>query len=436
MEHPRALLLLTYHFYLFIVLQVVAGLEPENTNQFLQLLSLAAQDRSDSNTAVRHILENHGVNSNAQTVSEAGNGGGIVQRRTRLNNCTISAVAESKSDATQEANVSHYTAVETLQEKQGWDRGEEAVSHHSQPKEESKRSPAPTEALNEKLVPNFGWERELETTISRRIEGANMWNKNTKQSSSIRPKPKMARRGPPMVKNPGIKYEGKLMDVESIPKYQRSTISIMADGYENSAYSEEEKDDEAMKLAVAESKENAEDIDGGEGIRLGRLQHKIDNSSSSRWDRKCSSISTTTLRGADGELEVLRRTIEMLCQSTAPLGHSMEYVYEDLTMMSAEMEKWRKEWQFNQDKLETEKETTEVALQPLKTQLLELEEKVRGLCNITRYINVSLIPLFHIIQKMKEQKIKVSSVKATISHNDSKLQSLIALGCTKLEDVC
>ncbi len=100
------------------------------------------------------------------------------------------------------------------------------------------------------------------------------------------------------------------------------------------------------------------------------------------------------------------------------------------------MQKWRKEWQFNQDKLETEKETTEVALQPLKTRLLELEERVRGLCNITRYINVSLIPLFHIIQKMKEQAIKVSSVKATISHNDSKLQSLIALGCTKLEDVC
>ncbi len=425
LEHPQTLPL-TYHLYLFILFQVVAGLEPQNTNHFLQLLGLAAQERSDCTAAVRQVLENHGVNGGVQ--AEAVNGG-TVQRHNRLNSSTISAVAESKSDVMQETNVSHFTTVEALQEKQGWERGGEAVSHHSQPKEESKRSPA-TDALNEEMVTNFGWEEELETTISRRIEGTNerIVNKNKKQPPSIRPK--MARRGPPIIKDSATKEDRKLMEVESISKQQQSTIPIMADGYENDVDDEEEEDEnfinsvdavasnpkgvrkrqgrgehkplnsaiiirdeeEAMKSAAAESKENTKAIGGGEGgIRLGRLQHKP--VSSSRWDRKHSSNSTTTLREADGGLEALRRTIEMLCQSTAPLGHSMDYVYEDLTMMGAAREKWRKEWQFNQDKLEIEKETTEVALQPLKSQLLELEEKVRLYIITHRYsINVSLIP--------------------------------------------
>ncbi len=378
---------------------------------------------------MRQVLENHSVNCDVQISAEAeAVNGGAVQRRNRLNSSTMSAVAEPKSDVTQEANVSHFTTVEALQEKQGWERGEEAVSHHSQPKEESKRSPA-TDSLNEKMVTNFGWEEESETTISRRVEGTNKWNVNkNKQSSSIKPTPKMACRGPPIIKDSAARDERKFIEVESISKQQQSAIPIMVDGHENDVDDEEDvncinsvesvtsnpkgvrkrqgrgghkplnsamiirDEEEAMKSAAAESKENTEDIGGGEGgIRLGRLQHKP--ASSSRWDRKYSSNSTTTLREADGGLEALRRTIEMLCQSTAPLGHSMDYVYEDLTMMGAAREKWRKEWQFNQGKLETEKETTEVALQPLKSQLLELEEKVRLYIITQRHgINVSLIP--------------------------------------------
>ncbi len=300
------------------------------------------------------------------------------------------------------------TIPEALQEKRGWEQGEEAVPHHHpQPVEESKRVPGMDILGDEVIITNGGGGGKDELEI---IEGASGdWLVNKTKNQSFFNRTRMARRGPPIIKD-ATKEEGKSStEMEQISKRQQP-ILILADGDEIDMGKEEGRevmnsveasnptegvrngqgrghkpfDDssivigkEAMKLSE-ESRGNTEYGGGGGGIRLGRL-HK-GNGDGSRRDRKRTSNSTvaTTPRKADGGLEILRETIEMLCQYIAPLGHSMNYVYEDLTMMDAEREKWRKECRFNQDKLEAEKEATEEALQPLKAKLLALEEKVRG----------------------------------------------------------
>ncbi len=293
--------------------------------------------------------------------------------------------------------MSHFTTAEALQEKQGWEPREETVSRNVLllPKEESKHALAMIDdSLREEVMITNGGEEKLEIVVDRRAAEGTIYTRL-----------KTALRGPPLIRGATKGVEEKSMEVD--PIYKQQSISIMADGDENDLGEDKDdkqlilgsegsnptgvrigeerghnpldsaviKDEEAMKSA-AESKGNTDDT--GSGIRLGKL-HKVNGGMRGR---KRSSNNTTTLREPVGGLEALRRTVEMLCRRDASLGYCMEYIYEDLTMMYEEREKWRKEWQFNQGKLEAEKEVTEEALQPLKVQLLELEEKVRLYCII------------------------------------------------------
>ena len=79
----------------------------------------------------------------------------------------------------------------------------------------------------------------------------------------------------------------------------------------------------------------------------------------------------------DADVEFMKKAIQVLCQSTNPLGKSIDYVSDDVDSMSKEYEHWRKEAIQCTQELDEQKKITDEVIQPLQHQLAELEEKIR-----------------------------------------------------------
>ena len=67
----------------------------------------------------------------------------------------------------------------------------------------------------------------------------------------------------------------------------------------------------------------------------------------------------------------------MLCQSTNPLGKSIDYVTDDVDSMSKEFEHWRKEAIQCTSALDEQRKITEALIHPLQDTLAELEERIK-----------------------------------------------------------
>jgi TRAF3-interacting protein 1 len=73
----------------------------------------------------------------------------------------------------------------------------------------------------------------------------------------------------------------------------------------------------------------------------------------------------------------MKKAIQILCQSTNPLGKSIDFVTDDIDSMSKEYEYWRRESLACQARLEEQQRITEEVVQPLHDQLADTEEKIR-----------------------------------------------------------
>jgi TRAF3-interacting protein 1 len=103
----------------------------------------------------------------------------------------------------------------------------------------------------------------------------------------------------------------------------------------------------------------------------------------------------------ENDIEFMKKAIQILCQSTNPLGKSIDFVTDDIDSMSKEYEYWRKESASCQSKLEEQQRITEEVIQPLQDSLADLEEK------------------------LKEMQSKVNATKSQIMHNDISIQNLL-----------
>lgn len=80
---------------------------------------------------------------------------------------------------------------------------------------------------------------------------------------------------------------------------------------------------------------------------------------------------------SENDIEFMKKAIQILCQSTNPLGKSIDFVTDDVDSMSKEYEHWRKESIACTQQLEEQQKITEELVQPLQNQLAELEERIR-----------------------------------------------------------
>ncbi|XP_038643976.1 TRAF3-interacting protein 1 isoform X3 [Scyliorhinus canicula] len=102
------------------------------------------------------------------------------------------------------------------------------------------------------------------------------------------------------------------------------------------------------------------------------------------------------------EIEKLRMAIQNLCRSALPLGKIMDYIQEDMDSMQNELSMWRRENKKHAESLLREQSITDTAVEPLKTELAELE------------------------QLIKDQQDKNCAVKANILKNEDKIQKMIS----------
>ncbi|CAN0224540.1 unnamed protein product [Ectocarpus sp. 4 AP-2014] len=188
---------------------------------------------------------------------------------------------------------------------------------------------------------------------------------------------------------------------------------------------EKEKAEMRAKEADAESKGRGDGQEakgsaegGGGGIRMGRLGGVGRRNSASLSSTAAAAAAAagggSKLAGGggsssgygDADVAKLKDAIQTLCQSTHPLGKCMDFVHEDLSLMSQEMDRWRALYKVKADALESERAATEAFVQPLQSQLRDLKDQ------------------------LKESSMKIDGVKAGISVNDKKINSLLKMMIT------
>lgn len=101
------------------------------------------------------------------------------------------------------------------------------------------------------------------------------------------------------------------------------------------------------------------------------------------------------------EMERLRSSVQTLCRSALPLGKIMDYIQEDVDAMATELQTWRRESRENGAALEEQRRLTEGALQPLRSELVELE------------------------QMIQEQQTQICVLRSSILHNDHKIHRML-----------
>ncbi|OQR97060.1 TRAF3-interacting protein [Achlya hypogyna] len=352
--------------------KIVAGLEPEETNKFLQLLAVAAK-AGTAPAAVQRVLA-----------------GDTALRPVH------SAEAKGKRAS---------------------------VARPEEPAEAKKEEKAQPKAAEAPSVAAFGASGPLKPTATAGLDDdADLKAKAPdNDEDELKPgtanrtaRPTTARRRPPKLKE-NVKEVGRLVrDEKATP-----TVGIMKDG--DNAESDDEggdgdnnargggreiaaddghgklvrnilKDQTADEEANRAAKEEeAKDADGG--IRLGKR-------------RKSFKEKTKGGTSTAAEINELRTSIQKICQATNPVGKCIEYVYEDMEAMARELEVWKQEYERKCVVLEEEKKKSEDALQPLTLQLVEVDEQI------------------------KEQLHKINTLKATIAKNEDKTLKLLRMVVT------
>ncbi|OQS07054.1 TRAF3-interacting protein [Thraustotheca clavata] len=351
--------------------KIVAGLEPEDTNKFLQLLAIAAK---------------------------AGNSAAAVQR-VLSGDITLRPVNSAESKSKRAPRVEQPVPVEAK-------------------KEEKKESKADSSSTT--VTGGSGPMKPLAVTGmdedgDLRSQGKENEEDDLKPGTANRTaRPTTARRRPPKLKE-NVKEVGRLVRDDKVAP----TVGIMKDG--DNADSDDDnndgdnnnrsssvitddggshgrlvrnilKDQTADEEANRKSKEDEDNKEDG-GIRLGKR-------------RKSFKEKTKGGTSTAAEINELRQAIQKICQATNPVGKCIEYVYEDMESMARELESWKKEYESKCVVLEEEKKKSEDALQPLNLQLVEVEEQI------------------------KEQVHKINTLKATITKNEEKTLKLLRLVVT------
>jgi len=242
-------------------------------------------------------------------------------------------------------------------------------------------------------------------------------------------RPTTARRRPPKVKDgakelqskdtaPAKKTEGIIIDGqvddddedEAIPEETRLAEDMSHAESKGSAGDDPQSklvkdimarqlEQEAVVRPKNEPEEEAKLAEGavvGSGIRLGRL-------------RKTGLEKKAGLAGPSGgetDLQKMRASIQLLVQHTGPLGTCMDYILEDISLMTAELHRWEEECRKYEAEYEESKRKTKEALHPLKLELAEIDDQIF------------------------EAIAKVSSAKAACARDDEKIQQILKLSAT------
>ena len=373
--------------------KIVAGLDPHLTNNFLQLLAVCAAHAPDSDQSVPTVLDKLGL----QGGQMPSRGGGAPASDIPFGS---SPQPSRESDA------------------------KEPFQQSPQP-QSTAPAPAPAAQAKGEDPPR----REVGAADSKATSGSGGGDDDAKRTG----RPTTARRRPPKVKD-GAK------EVEKGPSPVKKASGILVDGADD-----EDEDDIPMEIddRLADNVRSDDKAQGGNaesklvrdilgrqaeqeaalapdnsnpaslqadqktdepaskgGIRIGRLR-KTGN------DRKASGAGASgdAIKSnlGEGDLERLRSSIQVLVQHTGPLGGVLDFLQEDVGLMTTELRRWEEECRKYEAKLAVERDKSAEELQPLQAELAELDSQIA------------------------EKILLIGSTKANIARNDDKLMQLMKL---------
>ncbi|XP_018591106.2 TRAF3-interacting protein 1-like isoform X2 [Scleropages formosus] len=230
------------------------------------------------------------------------------------------------------------------------------------------------------------------------------------------PRPSSARPAPPRVRRQESNAEG--VSAERLGS-TKPPSAVIIDGRK---LSQDEEDDEQFVVEEAaplpsdmpelEAEPDAEiqgnDKHGGLVKKILETKRDYETSSSSPKSKEQERIPLSHAAWkkerdlVSREMERLRASVQMVCRSALPLGKIIDYIQEDVDSMQVELQAWRHEnWEHAQSLLE-EQRITDSTVEPLKTELAQLEQLIR------------------------EQQDKICAVKSNILRNKDKIHKIIS----------
>ncbi|XP_027139294.1 TRAF3-interacting protein 1 isoform X2 [Larimichthys crocea] len=228
------------------------------------------------------------------------------------------------------------------------------------------------------------------------------------------PRPSSARPAPPRVKR-----QESYTDVTPAERLSSAKPSapVIMDGKKLSEDEEDEDEQFVVEEAVPPASDvaemeveppqelNSEDKHGGLVKKILETKKDYESSPSSPKSKEQNVVSEAARKKerdmVTREIERLRSSIQTVCRSTLPLGKIMDYIQEDMDAMQAELNTWRRENKEHAQALLQEQRATDRAVEPLKVELVELE------------------------QLIKDQQDKICAIKSNILKNEEKIQKMV-----------
>jgi len=106
------------------------------------------------------------------------------------------------------------------------------------------------------------------------------------------------------------------------------------------------------------------------------------------------------------EVSALRASIQTLCQSSNPLGRCLEYVQEDLEAMGKELESWRAVRHRRAGELADEEANTSSALVGFKAELEKVEELIKEKQQHIRFTKASILRNDATVERLISQVVR------------------------------
>lgn len=417
--------------------KIIAGLDPQNTNHFLQLLAIAAKCVPDSSAAVRTVLDELG--------------GGVIEALP----VGASSAAPLPTRETFEAPAPMRASAEPMQEERlsRPDDKRSAVAEEKPKllKQQSSAAPQSFSNLNISEPKEDAAAAAAPITSSRQDERREIGDDKTSYDNigdgdgevKRSARPTTARRRPPKVKEGAAevlakdvapsskKAEGILIDGQGDDDDDDGVVAEekrLADEFKGAGQgqgdaqskivkdilSRQAEQEAAAKGSSGDSNNGNDDAKGaadegnnkgGGGIRLGGSLKKGTDKKTTAAGAGASGAGagagSSSGVSSEQDMDRLRATIQLLVQHTGPLGACMDFIQEDVGLMTAELNKWEDDCRKYEAEVEVEKRKSMEVLQPLRSQLSELEEQI------------------------SDQVAKITSMKASILKNDEKVQNIL-----------
>ncbi|KAI8905841.1 microtubule-binding protein MIP-T3-domain-containing protein [Gorgonomyces haynaldii] len=379
-------------------LKVVAGYEPEETNAFLQLLGELALQKVNTQDAVKRVLSKQERPDSKQS---RGSKSDLTQTRSESKPEKVEAkpereVKSEKVDQKPEKVEAKVEKVEQKQEKvehktekaeqkpEKVEKHERSDSKHDKPERQEKpeKHDKPDRQEKHDRLEKADAKESHSRTASKKEEEEQLEPEEAPPAEE--PQPVRSRMRPVTARHAPPKPKKEQAPVQEPIKQQ---VAILSDGQHKG------EDDDEFVVKVAETKQETT-VNGQE--QHGGLVKKI--LQSKKEDEPQKPKKQTGVK----EIEELQEAIQKLCQSTNPLGKTMDYIQEDVDAMNKEFELWRRECQSLTLQAQEQSRITTETLAPLEMQLKQVEDLI------------------------EEQLDKISAEKASIFQNDATIQKLLS----------